>query len=71
MVGGKPGKDILADRVSLEEVFEREKPDEEEFGEKESQRVLELLRLMLRYEPGERPGAEEVLGYVWFKDERL
>lgn len=71
MVGGKPGKDILADRESLEEAFEREKPNEEDFSEKEGEMVLELLRSMLRYEPEERLRAEEVLGHVWFKDERL
>ena len=71
MVGGKPGKDILADRESLEGVFEREKPNEEEFSDKEGEMVLELLRSMLRYEPEKRAGAEEVLRHVWFKDERL
>lgn len=71
MVGGKPGKGILAERETLEEAFEREKPIEEEFGEEEGQRVLNLLRLVLRYEPRERPGAEEILRHAWLKDEGL
>lgn len=71
MVGGKPGKDVLASRETLEQAFEREKPNEAEFGEEECQRVLHILSWMLRYEPGERPGAEEILGHVWFKDEEL
>lgn len=71
MVGGKPGKDVLANRETLEQAFEREKPNEAEFGEEESQRVLHILSWMLRYEPGERPGAEEILGHIWFKDEGL
>ena len=71
MVGGKPGKGILADRETLEEAFEREKPIEEEFSEEQGRRVLTLLRLVLKYEPGERPGAEDVLKHVWFKDEGL
>lgn len=71
MVGGKPGKGVLADRQTLEEVFEREKPIEEEFSEEQGWSVLNLLRLVLKYEPGERPGAEEILGHVWFKDEGL
>lgn len=71
MVGGKPGKGILAGREKLEEAFEREKPIEEEFSEEQGRRVLNLLRLVLKYEPWERPGAEEILNHVWFKDEGL
>ena len=71
MVGGKPGKGILVERETLEEAFEREKPTEEEFSEEEGRRVLNLLRLVLKYEPEERPGAEEILRHVWFKDEGL
>lgn len=71
MVGSKSGKGILAESDTLEEALEREKPIDEEFSDEEGRRVLNLLRFILKYEPQERPGAEEILRHVWFKDEGL
>lgn len=58
---GKPGKVVLAERDTLEEAIGRGKPTEEEFSEEQGRRVLNLLRLVLKYEPLKRPRAAPCL----------
>jgi serine/threonine protein kinase len=65
MISGPPG---ISDRFGpLENLFKQHKSDE--IGEEEERLVLDLLRHVLRYEPEERPSAEDLLKHPWFQSE--
>lgn len=61
------GGEIFAN-ASLEEAFEKNKPDD--IGAEESNVILSLIRGILRYEPSERPTAEDILQHEWFCSEK-
>ncbi|KAL8860885.1 MAG: hypothetical protein Q9178_002640 [Gyalolechia marmorata] len=64
MIDGPP-KIILFG--SLEDQFRKYKSNE--IAEEEEGLVLDLLRCVLRYEPKERPSAEDILKHAWFRSE--
>ncbi|KAL8903828.1 MAG: hypothetical protein Q9171_007266 [Xanthocarpia ochracea] len=51
----------------LENLFRQNKSNE--IAEEEEGLVLDLLRYVLRYEPKERPSAEDILKHTWFKSD--
>ncbi|KAL8912724.1 MAG: hypothetical protein Q9172_007454 [Xanthocarpia lactea] len=51
----------------LEDQFRKHKSNE--IAEEEEGLVLDLLRYVLRYEPKERPSAEDVLKHAWFSSD--
>jgi serine/threonine protein kinase len=51
-------------RCSLEERWARMKPDE--FDEEETEIVLGLIKKILRWDPSDRPSAEDLLKEEWF-----
>lgn len=62
MISGPPGINRFG---SLETRFGEQKSDE--MADDEARLVMDLLRSVLRYEPGERPSAEQVLRHTWFQ----
>lgn len=64
MQGGKPEKGVFSERVTLEEALKRENPIQEEFGEEQGRRVLDLLGLVLKFEPLEKLGADDIMRLV-------
>lgn len=64
MVNGPPK---ISSSGSLENQLKINKSDE--IAEEEERVVLDLLLYVLRYEPRERPSAEEILKHPWFGSE--
>lgn len=50
----------------LEAQFKENKPDD--LDEAEADVVTTLIRSILRYEPSQRPSAEEILKHPWFRE---
>ncbi len=61
MISGPPG---IHQFEPMENLFRKHKSNE--IAEEEEGLVLDLLRYVLRYEPKERPSAEDVLKHAWF-----
>lgn len=64
MISGPPG---IIRFGPVENLFKQRKSSE--IAEKEECLVLDLLRYVLRYEPKERPSAEDILKHTWFRSE--
>lgn len=64
MVDGPPE---INPSETMESSFKKHKPNE--ITEEEERLVLDLLRYVLRYEPKERPSAEDILKHTWFRSE--
>ena len=62
MINGPPGINRFG---PLEKIFRQNKSDE--ISEEEEGLVLDLLRYVLRYEPKERPLADDILKHPWFE----
>ena len=61
----QPGNiELLEKDESFETIFHYGK--EATIDDKEEELVIDLLRWILRYEPEERPSAEELLSHPWF-----
>ena len=65
MISGPPGINRFG---PVEELFKQNKSDE--ISEEKEHLVLDLLRSVLRYEPKERPSAEDILKHPWFEPQR-
>ena len=64
MISGPPGINRFG---PVENLFKQHKSNE--IAEEEECLVLDLLRYVLRYEPKERPSAEDVLKHTWFNSD--
>ncbi|KAI1320142.1 serine protein kinase [Xylariaceae sp. FL0255] len=64
-IGGIPeGEEpYMIEQVSMEEMFDRAKP---EIEEAEADEVKSLIRRILQYDPAQRPSAAEILQDPWF-----
>jgi hypothetical protein len=50
----------------LEVLFDENKPDD--IDAEEAKVITTLIRQILKYDPSQRPSAEEILGHPWFRD---
>jgi serine/threonine protein kinase len=55
--------------ISLEERFEKNKI--KEITPDEAKTITQLVRSILKYDPNERPTAEELLNHPFFQDEKV
>lgn len=63
---GLDPKTFQPESISLEELFDREKPDD--VKPKEATEIKALLRWILQYDERQRPSTAELLRNTWFSE---